>query len=240
MGVSPTNSEGSAALVAVLTGDIVGSSQVKRTDGSLPVDRLRHVADAIREAWPDALAADVDVFSGDSWQMLLARPALGLRVAVFVRASLIGLGEGMDTRLAIGIGTMSDAPFERVSQADGEAFRLSGRALETMSQAKGKDAARMRLKMSADHDAFGWDAGAQLLDAIIRNLWTAPRAVAVAGAIRGWNQETISAQWPEGPIAQASVSRHLRRAAWGAVEASTRLFEAGWTHQCSGGMNRQK
>ncbi len=227
MAPSPANSGASKALVAVLTGDIVGSSQLPPAGRASLVDRLKDLAEATRQAWPDALAADIDVFSGDRWQMLLARPSMALRVAVFVRASLIGCDDGVDTRLAIGIGTMSDASFERVSQADGEAFHLSGRTLETMGQAKVKDAPWMRLRMSAPRDEAGWDATAQLIDAIIRNLWTAPRATAVAGAIQGWNQETISEKWPD-EITQAGISKHLRAAAWGAVETALDHFEAAW------------
>ena len=227
MGNCQSRSGDGGKLVAVLTGDIVGSSQLPPDGRAALVDRLKGIAAEIRHCWPEAMAADIDVFSGDSWQILLSAPPLALRLAVFIRAALIGFDDGMDTRLAIGIGTMSDAPFDRVSQADGEAFHLSGRALEAMGQAKVKEAPWMRVRTSLASREGGWDAAAQLLDAVMRSVWTAPRAMAVAGAVRGWSQETISAKWPSG-ITQAGVSKHLRAAAWGAVEGAITLFESDW------------
>jgi hypothetical protein len=72
-------------------------------------------------------------FRGDAWQMLLGEPELALRVAVFLRASVLAGGVA-DTRVVIGLGTVDMVNSEQVSLSTGEAFMLSGRGLDGLTQ----------------------------------------------------------------------------------------------------------
>ncbi|HKJ89198.1 MAG TPA: hypothetical protein VKA48_11915, partial [Gammaproteobacteria bacterium] len=95
-------------IYAVLTGDLVRSS-------TLSADELQRVQDGLRTAarelavasWAaDSLVVgELDLFRGDSWQLLLRRPGPALRAALFLRSTLLAQGIA-DTRIAIGHGTV--------------------------------------------------------------------------------------------------------------------------------------
>jgi hypothetical protein len=141
-------------------------------------------------------------------------------VGLFFRACLrtaAERGRGLDTRLAIAIGTV-DFVSDRVSQGDGEAYRISGRALEQMS---GKQRLHLVLPGEAGDDALA--VVVRLIDVVARG-WTGRQALAVCGALRGWTQEKIANAWP-GKVSQQAVTKHLDAANWPALEEALKLVE---------------
>jgi hypothetical protein len=167
-----------------------------------------------------ALPTAPAVFSGDSWQILLDEPMLALRVALFFRASLRAQSPQLDSRLAIGIGHVTFVPHGDVAKGDGEAFRLSGRLLSVLGDR------RMGLAVeSADSDKYlGWESAVQLLDVLATSAWTASRARAISGALRGWPQDRIRRLWRP-VVSQAAVSKHLSAAHWGVIKDVLGQFE---------------
>ena len=117
---------------AVLTGDLIKSSALN--DASMAEAR-RRLAQAVQDIanWgPGLVEGNLDIFRGDSWQLLLKKPAFCLRAAILLRAALREGGEGWDTRIAIGAGRVEQVDKTRISLSTGEAFTLSGRALDAM------------------------------------------------------------------------------------------------------------
>ena len=117
---------------AVLTGDIVNSS-------SMSDERLKRVrsivlnsAEAIAGWQEDLVAGDAEFFRGDSWQVLLTQPGFSLRAATFVRTRL--LASETDSRISVGIGDVSTIDKKRISLSSGEAFTLSGQALDALKR----------------------------------------------------------------------------------------------------------
>lgn len=223
------------ALCGVITGDIVGSTELPADERRELYDIMRETAQRVEEHFADAIALPVDIFAGDTWQILLSDPPMTLRVAMFYRAiirsqmtkappgtSSAGRDRRMDTRLALAIGPIDFVPAERVSEGEGEAFRLSGRTLKQMSKH-----VRMGFRCSDAEREQTWNAVAHLLDAIVTGQWTAAKARAVSGALLGWPQQRIAELWPE-PIKQATVSNHLREASWPAIEETLQAFESIW------------
>ncbi|GAA0525541.1 hypothetical protein FHS83_001950 [Rhizomicrobium palustre] len=81
----------------------------------------------------DPITRGAEFFQGDSWQVLLGDPSNALRLALLIQASLL-VEANAETRTSIGIGSIES--IEQTSAiSTGEAFTLSGRALEEMSGA---------------------------------------------------------------------------------------------------------
>lgn len=114
-------------LTAVLTGDLIASStQPERVAQAMAVLKA---AAADLSPWSDS-SPKFTRFRGDGWQFRMpARHAL--RAALLVAARLRAEG-ALATRLAIGIGTLDHAGGRDLSDAFGEAFTASGRALDHM------------------------------------------------------------------------------------------------------------
>lgn len=158
--------------------------------------------------------SDIDLYRGDSWQMIVDDPREASAAMVLIRAELMAWHDGLDTRTVAGIGTITDSGNGRVSTGYGEAFTLSGRGLDGLPKDR-----RMALRAASLETPLLQllDASVFLLDRIVSE-WTQAQARAVSGALRGWSQDEIGSRWQEGPISQQAVAQHLRRASWNAVQ----------------------
>ena len=206
---------------AVITGDVIASSDLEATQRK----ELPATIESIAATLTDWLGADevapVAIFGGDSWQLLLATPANALRAALFMRASLLASPLGIDTRLAIAVGGVDFVPEAGVERADGEALRMSGRLL---SELPGRSVS-MGFECPDKTLSRHWDLVACLIDALIRTNWTANRARAVSGALRGFTGVQIGELWPA-PIAKQTAGRHLTEVAWETLERVLGEYEA--------------
>lgn len=122
------------AEVAVLTGDLIGSSRAVPA----AVDRTFQVlADAAGRlgAWHGATTR-LTRFRGDGWHCLLARPNLAFRSCLYLIAALRAAEAPLETRLALGFGSMTRAGGATLADADGPAFHRSGRALDAMPRGR--------------------------------------------------------------------------------------------------------
>ena len=205
---------------AVITGDIVDSSKLPKAQRAALPGLIAKASQETRKAFPDAVPLAADIFRGDGWQLLVSDPERCLRVGLFFRACLRSAserGRGLDTRVAIAVGQL-DFVRERVSQGDGEAYRLSGRALENMPRKQ-----RLLLAISGAKDAQALTVIVRLID-VLAQRWTGRQALAVRAALRGLTQEKIAKAWP-GSITQQAVTKHLDAAEWPALEAALKYIE---------------
>jgi len=217
---------------AALTGDIVGS---RRFAGKGPAvrDAIKEACGAVVEAFDGGLSGlpTVDVFAGDSWQMVTRSPAQALRIGLCIRA-LIRANEGLpgaDTRLAIGVGSVDFIAEQDLSESQGEAFRLSGQSLESLKSSGGRLAVSIagmtdRELAASDPNAEAADAMdtvIALLDASCRG-WSPSRARAVAGVLRGWTQQRIA---EDAMVSQSAVAQALAGARWPAIERAIEWWE---------------
>lgn len=119
--------------MAVLTGDLVGSTGLKHGD-------LLGVRQALEDAagqiagWGRGRVHGPDFFRGDSWQLVLEESGLYLRAAIYLRTAVLALEPAVDTRISIGVGQVEALDEAYVSRSIGEAFTLSGRSLDDMSR----------------------------------------------------------------------------------------------------------
>lgn len=211
-------------LVGILTGDVVSSSDFEQDVRATLPHHLRTVGEHIRDNFEHAVPYSIDIFRGDSWQLVVAQPKWALRVALDVRCVLHSLDpdEPILTRIGIGIGDFDFIPADSVSEGDGTAFRLSGQALEELDRHR-----HLAIRIAdayASAECRALPVTATLIDAIA-NRWTAKQSLAVSGALRGLTQEQIGAAWPPHPISQQAVAQHLESAGWNAVSKGLAFFE---------------
>lgn len=206
--------------VAVLTGDIVGSTKLSGDQRRRLHDVLAEVSEELRQRFGTAIPYELDVFRGDSWQIMVTEPRLALRVALRFRARLRSRFEDVkvDTRVGIGVGGVDFLPEKGVSTGDGDAFRRSGWAFEELTRGE-----RMAFAGRGPHSRC-LDVCVRLIDYPAAH-WTARQAYAVAEALLGHTQEEIAEGWMDRPITQQAVAQHLARAGWHAVDTAVGYFE---------------
>ena len=170
-------------LYAVITGDIVDSSKLPPEKRKQLHKVMKEGSNALRKAFKKDVSMSVDIFRGDSWQMLVSDPSKSLRLGLFYRAYIKSRMElsKVDTRMAIGVGTIDFIPGTNVSEGDGEAYRNSGKMLEEISKS-----VCMRFIFPGNEKSATLDIIVQLVDAIVRRRWTDKRSLAITGALQGW------------------------------------------------------
>ncbi|MBX7122209.1 MAG: hypothetical protein K1X42_08760 [Opitutaceae bacterium] len=202
---------------AVITGDIVKSSRLSVSHRRWLVSELKRASTAARRVFGAIVPLPLDQFRGDGWQILVTSPGRSLRVGLFLRAWLMAEAPDsfhLDTRVAIGVGSISLMPGSRVSRGDGEAFQRSGRALDRLREPR-----RLALVWP---ETIGPAAEtlmvlAPVLDALVQG-WTPVQARALVGRLSGLTQERIVRKWPE-PVTRQAIARILARAHWPVVRA---------------------
>ncbi|WP_432464610.1 MULTISPECIES: hypothetical protein [unclassified Agarivorans] len=157
--------------VAVLSGDIVGSSD-------LPADIFAELIGCLNQSLSllcERYDARYEMFRGDAFQLVVNQPGCAIDCALTIRLALKSFGskrQGFDARIGIGIGQI-DPLDEYVSRSSGQAFVLSGRGLDSLK--------RQYLAIFADNPQFlrGIDLLTKFVDLQIQEL-TVKQAHALA------------------------------------------------------------
>jgi hypothetical protein len=206
---------------AVITGDVIGSSHLADRDRRDLFEAMKRGSGALRSVFGGLIPLEVDIFRGDSWQMLVEAPETSLRIGLMYRLHLrTSMADLADTRVAIGVGRVAFVPGERVGEGEGSAFRLSGQALEEMPAFC---ATGFRMEETGGTEPGLLDSAAVLLDGIVSG-WTQKQALAVYGALQGWTQKRIGTLW-DPPISQQSVGEYLQNARWRNIKHFLAFFE---------------
>lgn len=206
---------------AVLTGDIIRSGRLRpRQLESVRASLVRAVEEV--RGWKRGLVKGrPEFFRGDAWQMLLGDPAMALRVGVFLRASLRAGGLA-DSRVAIGLGEIDRPRSRRVALSTGEAFVLSGRALDKMTRYANMT---VEIAESAGPLAAWLPVVGHLCDSLILQ-WTRRQAQMVRAAAhpREPDHEAVAKRLKP-VVSRQAVAKGLNGANWYAIREAIRRFE---------------
>jgi hypothetical protein len=194
---------------SVITGDIIGSSGLDKKDRKDLHTQLKKIYSRLQKDSPETLPLPIDVFRGDSWQFIVAVPSESLRIALCFRL-LIKSGiyiQNIDARLSIATGKIDFISTNRISESDGEAFRISGKNLEKM-----KNSEHLCIHIPNEKIQDHLQITISLADFIITK-YTAKQSLAVYGMLTGMSQEEIRKLWKP-VVSQQMVSLHLKSSGW--------------------------
>ena len=118
----------------VITGDIIGSSDIQIKYRDFLLESIRKIVDELSIIEP----IKIELFRGDSFQMIIDAPENAIKIAVLLRAGLKShtpkeCKKTWDVRLSLGVGTISYHA-SNIVLSDGEAFQYSGRELDEMGK----------------------------------------------------------------------------------------------------------
>lgn len=204
---------------AVLTGDLVGSSKMSTRD-------LVEIRESLQDAVSRIIGsseAKLDMFRGDSWQLLVEDPGKSLRVALYVRASFKARFQA-DTSVSIGIGSIEKLEENDLSLSLGDAFSRSGRALDRLYKPKIRKHLMALSTSEESRNLPSWpELVVRMCDALVKS-WTQPQAEVVSYSLLRLTQEQVAQKLREKKSQQA-VGRMLGRANWPVLEEVVEVFE---------------
>jgi hypothetical protein len=209
--------------VAVLSGDLVKSTGLERKRQDAMDGLLQAVKKARAHlATKKCLIFFSDFYSGDAFQCALSDPGFSLWTAIFLRTELTKLranGLRVDVRLGLGLGAASEWNENHISASDGEAFRLSGKALDSLKSGKEKYR-RLRILSPWPGQNELLSVLAAFLDALVQR-WTPEQAEAIALLLGEKTQEEISKILD---VKQPAVQRRLQTAGHFAVKEALDVY----------------
>jgi hypothetical protein len=207
---------------AVLTGDLVKSSRLPVARLSRTRTSLLAAVDDIKRWHKGLVRGKSEFFRGDSWQVFLADPAWALRVALFLRARMKSR-EQVDTRIAIGIGTVQSVSRSRVSLSSGEAFRLSGESLDRLA---GSARLAVALSDSLAGETARWLPVVMSFCDTVASQWKPKQSEIVSWALHPGDLtfDEIAARLTT-PVSKQAVAKSLSGAGWSAVKSAIDRFE---------------
>lgn len=206
---------------AVLTGRIIRSNRLKQEE----IDRTRAAFDEavspIRKWCPVIIPDNMKFSDGNSWRLLLPRPHRAMRVALFLRASLVAGGHAR-TRWGIGLGYV-----EQISTGAPESITCEACSLSDSALAKFPGSAQMNLAMLPSAPALSkWVCtSVHLCDSLVQQ-WTRRQAQLVLLALdpAELTQDEMAASL-QPVVSRQAVSKVLRGAHWAVLERAIHQFE---------------
>jgi hypothetical protein len=217
-------------MIAIITGDIVSSTAIEPKARQ----KLYKATSSFLESLKNVYLSSYETFRGDSLQCKATEPAFALRAALLIRSFFRAytgndkktvkpkkskgyFTTDYDIRLAIGMGEADFIDEGKITSSDGEAFRLSGEALDNL-----KDSSQ-RLVIQTPDEAFNeqLEPPILLLDALIQK-WTQHQAALVLHKLQQIKEDEIAARLH---ITQSAVTQRKKTAQWHAVEKLLGYFE---------------
>lgn len=189
---------------AVLTGDIVNSTVIQPSLEKQLIEMLRTILSTFKH----------EFFRGDSFQVYLKDAADSLKLALLCRCTAISLipeNEQIttDVRISIGLGSVSE-PVKSLALAKGEAFLLSGRALDNMDKKQG------RLMIACENKAGGlaFEVMSDYINSIFRQM-TQKQAEVFCELLQGKNQQDAADKLKK---SKSTISQHVSAGRWEEIE----------------------
>ena len=215
-------------LYSVITGDIINSTkydlETRKTIRRILVEDISRELQS--HFCSQVIPFPIDVFRGDSWQLLVLQPNLSLRICLLIRTLIRAFmfSNKINTRISIGFGG-AVIPDLKVSMGDGDAYIRSGKGLDYLEHS----GYNLALDIGTSFQFLtnlveALNHNIHLVDFISSN-WTYKQCYAVAGMIKGISSLQISKSWFKQIIDRSVVSRHLEKAGWGVLEDNLIFFE---------------
>ena len=198
---------------AVITADIVGSTEYYKANGKPLRPRLLEALEKVNARHAEALAVRFTITLGDEVQGLVTNPADSPRVVYDLRLQLSPL----KCRIGVGVGSIVSDLVESTAQMEGAAFSLSREALDATRMLKSGLTAYRAENKGVENAA---NAVMPLVDAV-QSRWTDKQWEAVR--LYSEHKDLAKAGHALG-VALQSVDDRLRPTHWQDVEESLRCL----------------
>ena len=199
------------AIQAVLTGDIVNSTQL----GPAVEKKLLKVLQQL-------LATHrFEFYRGDSFQVHIKNAGAALQTALLCRAAAISIAGNTaavfsDVRISIGIGKVKE-PVTGLGTAKGEAFVLSGRAFDEITK---KDT-RLAIVTTNELANEGLQVIADYINTVFK-VMTGKQAGVIFELLKGETQQTVAAKLKK---SKSTINQHVSAGRWPEIEQLLKHYE---------------
>ncbi|MET0242385.1 MAG: SatD family protein [Flavitalea sp.] len=215
---------------AIITGDLASSRKID----SRRREQLYSDLDSFLATLVPGLITRYETYRGDSLQCESKSVQTSLRAALMIRTYIMAYSaEGktkkktkttkgyfnneFDIRLSVGIGSVDFIKNNKISTSDGEAFRISGEALDSIKNENQK------LIVQTNQTELNKELEALiiLIDALAQK-WTQNQAELIFHKLNEKKDDEIAAKLG---ISISAINQRKRTSQWSAIEKAVKYFE---------------
>ncbi len=205
--------------IAVLTGDIVKSTQLSSESMKEIQSCIRNIPSEFNRYYPKSVIENVSIHRGDGWQIALKKYKYALRLALYIKSVLKSKFK-VDTRVSIGVGTVDFLDEKNISSSTGAAFNLSGQGLDDMRK-------NHLLSYNSAKNHLG--SSIRFLDLLVQKQ-TQKQNTIFMHALLGLSQSDISRKiksekTPTKTVSQQAISKVLDKLHWEDIQEFMKVFE---------------
>ena len=199
------------AIQAVLTGDIVNSTKLKKAVEKKLLSLLYSTLSFYK----------FEFYRGDSFQVYITKPEEALKIALLCRTAAISISKNeeinlSDIRMSIGIGIVK-TPVKTLGAAKDEAFVLSGRAFDELE----KTATRLSITTGNNLANAGLAVIADYINAIFK-MMTGKQAEVIFELLKGQTQQEVATLLKR---SKSTIHQHVISGRWSEVEKLLQQYE---------------
>ena len=199
------------AIQAVLTGDIVNSTKLKKAVEKKLLSLLYSTLSFYK----------FEFYRGDSFQVYITKPEEALKIALLCRTAAISISKNeeinlSDIRMSIGIGIVK-TPVKTLGAAKDEAFVLSGRAFDELE----KTATRLSITTGNNLANAGLAVIADYINAIFK-MMTGKQAEVIFELLKGQTQQEVATLLKR---SKSTIHQHVISGRWSEVEKLLQRYE---------------
>ena len=207
--------------IAVLTGDIVGSTELGPDKLESAMAALAECAEVQAKWHGESLRLTRN--RGDGWQVVLARPEMALRSALAFRAAIRALGKEFDTYIGIALGNGPVQINDDLNEMVAPTFNTSGQLLEIIKKRKSGFANSVRMELSPSGPA----TSATILADYIAQSWTPAQATAILMAMDDTQPMTLTDIGEALGKTRQAIKKSLDGAGFDHIAKAVRFMELG-------------
>lgn len=201
--------------IGIITADIIESTEINFDYRNILFSKFNEGLDIIKKEY----AIEYEWYRGDSFQVKILNCINSLKIILLIKFWIKSFEKeakkSYDVRISLGIGK-SELSQNLLATSDGEAYRISGRNLDSLKPNK-----QTIIVDSNDSNSKYLKIESLLLNAIIDNI-TPIQSKVLFYKLRGIKEDEIAKQLD---LAQSTINQHSNSGNWGTISKYLDYFE---------------
>lgn len=201
--------------IGIITADIIESTEINFEYRSTLFSKFNEGLDIIKKEY----SIEYEWYRGDAFQVKSLNYVNSLKIILLIKFWIKSFEKeakkSYDVRISLGIGK-NELNQSQLSISDGEAYRISGRNLDSLKSNK-----QTIIFDSNDSNSTALKIESILLNAIIDNI-TPIQSKVLFYKLRGFKEEEIAKQLD---LAQSTINQHSNSGNWSAIAKYLDYFE---------------
>jgi hypothetical protein len=205
----------SESKIGIITADVIESTEIEFEYRKMLFSKFNDGLNIIKKEY----SIDYQWYRGDAFQVKTTNCVNGLKIILLIKFWIKSFEKeakkSYDIRISLGIGK-NEMNQRQLSTSDGEAYRISGRNLDSLKSIK-----QTIIFDSNDSNSNALKVESILLNAIIDNI-TPIQSKVLFYKLRGFKEDKIAKQLD---LAQSTINQHSNSGNWNAIAKYLDYFE---------------